>query len=265
MRLAAIGSNCVDCYHTHNSVKGYPGGGPVNMAVYTTRLGGNASYIGPIGNDANGKILIEGLESKGVNISHLEVKEGDTAVTDVELVNGERIFGEYREGVMKDYKLSSSDIDFILSHDVVVADLWGHSERYLQSLQSKGIMTAFDCADRVDDEICKVAIPFTDYLFFSYDGEDNPLLRNKVVKIANQGPKYVIVMLGENGSICFHEGVFYKQGIYKADNLLDTMGAGDSYIAGFLFGQVEYDGDIKKSMDLGAKTATETISYFGAW
>lgn len=265
MRLAAIGSNCVDCYHTHNSVKRYPGGGPVNIAVYTTRLGGNASYIGPIGNDDNGKILIEGLESKGVNISHLEVKEGDTAVTDVELVNGERIFGEYREGVMKDYKLSSSDIDFILSHDVVVADLWGHSEKYLQSLQYNGIKTAFDCANRVDDKVCKLAIPFTEYLFFSYDGEDNPLLRDKMLEVANEGPKYVIVMLGENGSMCLHDDVFYQQGIYQADNLLDTMGAGDSYIAGFLFGQIEYDGDIKKSMDLGARTATETISYFGAW
>ena len=47
MKLAAVGSNCVDFYQNVEGGKAYPGGGPVNMAVYTVRLGGEASYIGP--------------------------------------------------------------------------------------------------------------------------------------------------------------------------------------------------------------------------
>ena len=46
MKLAAVGSNCVDFYQNVEGGKAYPGGGPVNMAVYTVRLGGEASYIG---------------------------------------------------------------------------------------------------------------------------------------------------------------------------------------------------------------------------
>ena len=43
MKLAAVGSNCIDYYTNIGGGTGYPGGGPVNMAVYTVRLGGQAS------------------------------------------------------------------------------------------------------------------------------------------------------------------------------------------------------------------------------
>ncbi len=51
MKLAAVGSNCIDYYNNLDGGKAFPGGGPVNMAVYTVRLGGEAAYIGPVGND----------------------------------------------------------------------------------------------------------------------------------------------------------------------------------------------------------------------
>ena len=38
MKLAAVGSNCIDFYNNIDGGKAYPGGGPVNMAVYTLRL-----------------------------------------------------------------------------------------------------------------------------------------------------------------------------------------------------------------------------------
>lgn len=40
MKLAAVGSNCVDFYNNIENGKAYPGGSPVNVAVYTVRLGG---------------------------------------------------------------------------------------------------------------------------------------------------------------------------------------------------------------------------------
>ena len=40
--------------------------------------------------------------------------------------------------------------------------------------------------------------------------------------------------------------------------------AGDSYISGFLFGIVN-GYSIEKSMETGARNASETLTYFGAW
>ena len=61
MKLAAVGSNCIDYYNNVEGGTAYPGGGPVNMAVYTVRNGGQASYIGPVGDDVYGQIMDEAM------------------------------------------------------------------------------------------------------------------------------------------------------------------------------------------------------------
>ena len=46
--------------------------------------------------------------------------------------------------------------------------------------------------------------------------------------------------------------------------VIDTMGAGDSYIAGFLFGILSKE-SIPTCMQRGADSSAVTIGYFGAW
>ena len=263
MKLAAVGSNCIDFYANLEGGKAYPGGGPVNMAVYTVRLGGQASYIGPIGDDKFGSIMVKAIREKGVDVSHLHVKSGKTAVSQVELIDGERVFGDYDEGVLSDYVLSEDDINFILQHDMVVCDLWGKVEGQYKELKEKGITTVFDCATRPEDEAAQIAMPYTDILFFSSE-EDNDFLRQQMIAYGQKGPKLVIAMLGTKGSLCYDHQDFHAYGIVECDKVVDTMGAGDSYIAGFLSAYHDVN-DILTCMHKGAANATETLKYFGAW
>ena len=46
IKIAAVGDNCVDAYD--QTGEAFPGGNPVNVAVYTVRLGGEASYTGVV-------------------------------------------------------------------------------------------------------------------------------------------------------------------------------------------------------------------------
>ena len=148
MRLAAVGSNCIDYYNNIDGGKAFPGGGPVNMAVYTLRLGGEAAYIGPVGDDVYGQIMIETIKAKGVDTSHLRVEKGKTAVTQVELIDGERVFGDYDEGVLEKYKLTDEDIDYIKNFDVVICDVWGKVEGQFKELKEKGIVANIDTLTR---------------------------------------------------------------------------------------------------------------------
>ena len=132
MKLAAVGSNCIDYYNNLDGGKAFPGGGPVNMAVYTVRLGGEAAYIGPVGNDSYGEIMMEAMKKKGVNISHLRVEEGKTAVSQVELVDGERILEIMRKecwkltySVMKIWILSK----ILMWSSVTFGERWKDSSR----------------------------------------------------------------------------------------------------------------------------------------
>lgn len=261
MKLAAVGDNCMDVYDGIG--ESYPGGNPVNVAVYFVRLGGKASYTGAVGTDNYGTLMNDAIAAKGVDTSHIHFLNGTTAITHVELNNGERVFGDYDEGVLAEFKLSESDIDFLCGHDLVVSGLWGNVEHEFAKIRAKGVKVAFDAATRPEDPAAITAIPNVDYLFFASDDGDNDRLRNKMREIYSKGPELVIATLGEQGSIVFNGNEFKKFGIIPC-NVVDTMGAGDSYIAGFLKGIIEGKA-IEECMKMGASNSSITLEYRGAW
>ena len=110
-RIGCVGDNCVD--HYRQTGEDHFGGNPVNVAVYTRRLGGGISYVGAVGTDGRGAALLDALRRRGVDVSHVHVDEGSTAVTYVEHINGDRVFGDYDEGVMAQFALTEEDIAFL--------------------------------------------------------------------------------------------------------------------------------------------------------
>ncbi|MCR5753955.1 MAG: fructoselysine 6-kinase [Acetatifactor sp.] len=261
MKLAAVGDNCMDVYD--NIGQEFAGGGPVNMAVYFVRLGGEASYTGAVGNDTYGEFMKEQIVKKGVDISHLHVLNGNTAVTHVELKNGERILGEYDEGVLSDFRLSEEDKRFLLTHDMLTTSLWGNVHGDLKELHDRGMKIAFDAATRPEDDVAVIAAAASDYFFFSSDEADTKELRETMKKIWNRGPKMVIATLGEQGSVAFDGKAYTTFGIVPCE-VEDTMGAGDSYIAGFLKGILE-EKPMEECMKMGAYNSSITLGYKGAW
>ena len=63
MKIACVGDNCVDYYD--NTGEAFPGGNPVNVAVYVRRMGGQSAYLGAVGTDAYGGLILQALEEKG--------------------------------------------------------------------------------------------------------------------------------------------------------------------------------------------------------
>lgn len=261
MRFATVGDNCVDAYEALG--KYYAGGNPVNVAVYLLRLGEEASYTGAVGDDPNGRMIVDRLQSKGVDTSHVKVLTGKTAVTKVEIVDGNRVFGEYEEGVLADFKLSEEDVNFLCSHDLIISGIWGMIEDDLPKLEARGVPIAFDFSDQPTHPIVDQAIGHVTYAFFSSEEEDNPVLRGFMKRMYDRGPKLVVITLGEYGSLCFDGKDYFHFGIIPGP-VVDTMGAGDSYIAGFLRGIMRGE-SIVTSMRLGAENSSVTIGYQGAW
>jgi fructoselysine 6-kinase len=261
IKIAAVGDNCIDFYE--NTGEYYAGGNPVNVAVYVKRMNGNSSYTGVVGNDNYGKFMIEAIKAKGVDTSHIKILEGKTAVTHVELKNGDRILGDYEEGVMAEFKLREEDIEFLCSHDIVVTGIWGMIESELYKIKERGVPVAFDFADKIDHEITKKALPFVDYAFFSCDQTSSDELHEFMKKVKSKGPRVVVVTRGEKGSIAYDGNEFFEFGIIECE-VVDSMGAGDSYIAGFLLGLLEKK-SIAECMKKGAQSSSETIGYYGAW
>ena len=152
IKIACAGDNCVDYYD--NTGESFPGGNPVNVSVYVKRLGGQSAYLGAVGTDDFGKQMCAALQEKGVDVSHVQILPGKTAFTHVERINGERVFGDYDEGVMADFRLRQTDFDFLKGYNLLVTGLWGHTESQLADVRAMGIPVAFDGAERPLDEAC---------------------------------------------------------------------------------------------------------------
>lgn len=261
VRIAAAGDNCVDLYEKEG--KWYPGGNPVNVAVYVKRLGGESTYVGAVGTDAYGRAMLEAIQGKGVDVSHLKVLDGKTAVTQVEIVDGDRVLGDYDEGVLAQFRLDAADIDFLSGYDMVVSGIWGMCERELPALKAKGATIAFDFATKLEHPIVEMALPYVDYAFFSIDEKSDAEIEAFLREIHAKGPQVAVVTRGEKGSMAYDGTAFYRYGIVPCE-VVDTMGAGDSFIAGFLYA-VCAGKSIPEAMADGAANSSITIGYFGAW
>lgn len=260
-RIACIGDNCVD--HYDGTGERYPGGNPVNVSVYLQRLGSASSYIGAVGNDADGEMIIESLRARSVDVSHVKVLEGPTAITHVQRIDGERVFGEDDPGVTAQLALTEEDIAFIAQHELAVTGLWGYTEPYLPLLKNRGIPIAYDASNHPFYPQCLEGMKYADYVFFSDDAAGEDLLREQMRRIALLGPDVIVAMRGSLGSLALQDGRYESCGIISCD-VVDTMGAGDSYIAGFLAAHLEGD-DLAECMRKGAANAAVTIGYYGAW
>lgn len=261
MRIGTVGDNCMDVYKQLG--KAFPGGNPVNVAVYSVRLGEEASYTGVVGTDEYGRLLKDALRDKKVDVSHVRELPGQTAITEVDFVDNDRVLGDYYEGVLEQFVLTDEDINFLASHDIVVSGIWGKIEKSLPAIKRRGVPIAFDFADKMDHPLVEEIIPHVDYAFFSYANGDDEFIRDYMKTIQAKGPQLVIVTMGEKGSMVYDGASFFHYGIIPC-KVVDTMGAGDSYIAAFICGILQKK-SIEECMGMGARNSSITIQYQGAW
>jgi len=260
VRAATVGDNCIDFYFQTSQV--FPGGNAVNVAVYLAQLGIPVSYVGLVGDDKYGSFLINKLMENNVDTSHVRVAKGATALTMVEIRDGERIFGDYYEGVLANFELTDDDRSFLLKQDLIHTAVWGKVQKELWRFKGKGPLVSFDFSDKLYNHIVQETLPFVDYAFFAYEQEDD-FIREYLIDAQGKGPKVVVATLNAHGSIAYDGSRFIHFGTFPVE-VVDTMGAGDSYIAGFLCG-VLLGKSVEECMKLGARTASKTLSHRGAW
>mgnify|MGYP002626470770 CR=1 FL=1 len=270
--LICIGEILVDIFIDGDKRSILPGGAPFNVACNAT-LYTDTTFIGAVGDDENGKMLlgfVKEKEFKNPKIKVIEDKETTRAI--VSLDNGERSFHFERE-FGADYLLKVSDIDISKIHngDIVHIGSLMLSKKegvcFFHEIINKirniaNAKISFDINYRDDifpsskeaKEIFIKALKEADILKFSID-ELYLLSNEKDVSLALKSllneKQIAVVTLGSKGSL------FDKNGkIIKADSIhvkpIDTTGAGDAFYAYFLsclsnnMDIIENESEIKK-------------------
>ncbi|HZJ86631.1 MAG TPA: fructoselysine 6-kinase [Erysipelothrix sp.] len=262
MKFAMIGDNCIDLYPKTNQY--YETGNVVDTGANLIYLGNDVSIITTVGTDDYSKKIYQFLNDYGFDTSHTKIVEGKCAITMMDMQGTERIHGDYFEGVLADMTFSEKDIAFASSHDLVHSALWGMAEDVLKDIKEKGNpLISFDYADRLDHEIIDKTIDYVDYGFFSYHKERDETIEAYLVDKVARGMKIAVATMGEKGSLAYDGEHFYEHGIVPT-TVVNTVGAGDSFIAGFISALLNGK-SIEESLAQGAKLAAKIVNTFKPW
>lgn len=258
-RIVTVGDNVVDCYPELGHM--YPGGNAVNVAVNIARLGEASSYVGAVGTDDAGTLIKSSLVAEGVDCSRLRVVEGANALAWVRVVEGNRVFTGAELGVSR-FEFTVDDLGWIAGAGIVHTGDCSGFESQLPTLRALPPLLSFDFSNQPWSYVEQVA-PLVDIAVLSIEG--SPELGPEVLarEVASCGPKYVAVTRGADGAF-----VLTPSGTASASapriSTVDTLGAGDAFIARFLIGiaRAETPAQIAEA---ATTYASGTCLFYGAF
>ncbi|MDB5666772.1 PfkB family carbohydrate kinase [Cypionkella sp.] len=258
IKIAAMGDNVVDCYLSKGTM--FPGGNCLNVSVFIRRFGGVSAYIGAIGQDEAGSVIEKALHDENVDLARLRILKGATAYCVIGHRDADRVFVRADLGVSM-FSPSSEDIAFLKDFAAVHIGQSSGLDDHVSAAAAQTLLS-YDFSTRRDPEHRRTIAPLC--FLASISGGD--LSHDEALAIAAElrdcGARWVLVTRGSEGAILLGAEGLFEVAASPAD-LVDTLGAGDTFIARTLFGLIA--GETPHALlSAAAVAAAETCRYFGA-
>lgn len=264
MRLIALGDCVADRYVDDGAF--YPGGQAVNVAVNARRDGAeSASYLGIFADDYFAEHIRSVLADEGVETDRCRVAHGSTPGPGVRLADGERVFlGGRRDTVahLLRMRVAREDLELLARYDVCHTTNDAGVDEFLSQIHGV-VPLSYDFSTGHDDAYLSRICPSVDIAFFSGEGLNRQEAEELMHRAHGLGCSLVVVTMGALGSLCFDGESVHECGVAKVD-AIDTMGAGDSYAAGFLVRYFDTR-DVDAAMAFAAERAAHTCTVHGAF
>ncbi|XP_019193716.1 PREDICTED: uncharacterized protein LOC109187822 [Ipomoea nil] len=255
------------------------GGKGANQAVCGGKLAYPTYFMGQVGEDAHGKLIVEALEGGGVFLDHLR--------TVAHAPTGHAVVMLQEDGQNSIIIVGGANMSY-----------WPESlpEEYLEVVRNAGIvLLQREIPDSVNIQVAKAARSAHVPIILDAGGVDSPVpsellsvvdifspnetelarltkmptenfeqIKQAVEKCHDMGVNQVLVKLGDKGSALFAKGEEpVRQPIIKAEKVIDTTGAGDTFTAAFAVALVE--GKSKKEcLAFAAAAASLCVQVKGA-
>lgn len=253
------------------------GGSAANTILGMAKLGLNTGYIGKVGSDSNGKMMLDYLETNNVNTGHLIRGEGET---------GEVIGFVDSSGNRKLYvtpKINDTISNGEINREYIKNTKILHLTSFVGlNPEDPSVQTQMELLDELPDDIIISFDPgmlyvnrgseFMDKLISHTDilliNETELLMTTKkdtlreAVSEISPLVDILVVKRSTRGSFIKKGDEEYNINIFEVD-AVDTTGAGDAYNAGFLYGLVN-DYTLEESGIIGSYIAALSTTQSGA-
>ncbi|WID97171.1 PfkB family carbohydrate kinase [Bosea vestrisii] len=262
LRLLGLGDNTVDTYVDRGLQ--FPGGNAVNVAVLAHRLGAETGYLGCLGSDEGGMLIVDALRQEGVDTSRCRMLAGDNARAFIGHDGNDRRFLRSQHGVRGQWgQFWPEDLAYVAAFDLVHSSVYGELDANLATLRRAVRRLSYDFSERWTDANLAATLPSLDIAFLSFPSGSDAECRDLARCCADAGPGLVVVTRGERGSLAMADGVFHHSGINQTQ-IVDTLGAGDGFIAAFLLA-VQEKKSIPEALAAGAAHAAAVCAYQGGF
>ncbi len=240
------------------------GGKGANQAVILKALHDSTVFLGATGNDAMGEKARQSLQAKGLADDVL-IHDTPTGLAVIQLTDGENQIVVFPGANLT---ITPDDVDqFLAAHpdiEMVVAQLETNIDGVMYALKTahqKGIRTLLNPAP-APQSFDTSAMPYIDYLIPN-EHEILAMFGNVPMEdVLRQYPNQVIVTLGKDGArYATDSGLEHVPA--QPIEVIDTTGAGDSFIAGFVAG-LTHSNDLKTAVQNGIRIASLTCERMGA-
>jgi fructoselysine 6-kinase len=254
--VAVVGDNTIDRYLGLDNAE-FVGGNALNVAVQLGLARRNVAYFGAIGADREGRLIREALLRAEVGVSGLIVARGETALTEIRLTAGDRIFDREDFGVTAEYFPDPEALA-----DIAAAD-WIHIGMLPRATEFRRAVRAVNPKALISQD-CAVASGYDELsvAFESVSGDRDAAVLAATGAIA-AGASLAVVTRGADGSIA-HDGCSWWEQDALPIEVVDTTGAGDSFIAGLIAARMRGD-DIARSLAQGARWAAVTCQHLAGF
>lgn len=244
-KIVCFGEVLWDVFPTHKKI----GGAPLNVALRLSSFGNNVIMISSVGNDSDGKNLIDFIEGNGISGEEIQINnQYKTSYVKVELDNKGSASYDIEFPCAWDYiDLEESSKEIVkISDAFVFGSLVTRNEvskNTLFQLLNYAKFKVFDVNLRAPhysmqllNDLMNVAnfIKFNDEELFEiceYYNFKSDVLEDNITFISKKtNTQDICVTLGGDGAVFYTNNTFFKSSGYKV-TVKDTVGAGDSFLA----------------------------------
>ncbi|MGX1159266.1 sugar/nucleoside kinase (ribokinase family) [Arthrobacter sp. SLBN-100] len=238
MKVIGFGDNIVDRFLDRGVM--YPGGNCVNFAVLARRLGLESAYVGVFGSDPLGAFVRSAITAEGVDTSRCQIRQGPNGVTEIEVINGDRVFLGWNEGgvtISQPFVLGPEHQDYLAAAALVHSSVYSASEDQLPSVRAAGTLVSFDYSwepERRTDLYLGRTAPYVDLALLSLGDAPLEAVEHELARVIGAGASLAVATRGAAGAVLYDGERFVTQGAAptNARRFADTMGCGDAFVTG---------------------------------
>jgi ribokinase len=243
-------------------------------AVAFSLLGGTAGFCGLAGLDDDGRFMIEGLRSRGIDVSLVESSSDVPTGVTLNLIEGRMRSQVTFPGTINRFDGSALKDETLAGWDHVHFTGLYQQESFrpnfmkiLRLCKAGSITTSLDTQWDSSETWADLDqwLKLVDYLFVNKDeaisitGMQNP---DEAMSILKQQTVEVVIKIGPDGAVGTNGT--QKLSVPSPDvEVIDTTGAGDTFAAGFLKKRIDAGADFLAAMKYASAAAAYSCTYTG--